>query len=63
MSGEDNSFPTALRGYAKSAVNDAFLDLNRDVLRLSTQNAQLVEELKQAKLEIEALSAKLEEVQ
>ena len=63
MSGEDTSFPTAMRGYAKAAVNDAFLDLNRDVLRLSTQNAQLVEELKQAKLEIEELSAKLEEVQ
>ena len=63
MSGDATSFPTAMRGYSKSAVDDAFLDLNRDVLRLSTQNAQLVEELKLAKAEIEQLTAKLEEVQ
>ena len=63
MSGEDLLFPTALRGYAKSAVDEAVLDLNRDILRLSAQNAQLVEELKQAKLEIDALSSKLEESQ
>jgi predicted RNase H-like nuclease (RuvC/YqgF family) len=52
-----------MRGYSKSAVDDAFLDLNRDVLRLSTQNAQLADELRQAKAQIEELSAKLEEVQ
>ena len=63
MSGEDLLFPTALRGYAKSAVDEAVLDLNRDILRLSAQNAQLVEELKQAKLEIDALSSKVEESQ
>jgi cell division septum initiation protein DivIVA len=63
MSGEDLLFPTALRGYAKAAVDEAVLDLNRDILRLSAQNAQLVEELKQAKLEIDALSSKLEESQ
>jgi cell division septum initiation protein DivIVA len=63
MSVEDASFPTALRGYAKSAVDEAVLDLNRDILRLSAQNAQLVEELKQAKLEIEAQNLKLEESQ
>ena len=63
MSGEDQVFPTAMRGYAKVAVDEAVLDLNRDILRLSAQNAQLVEELKQAKLEIDALGAKLEESQ
>jgi cell division septum initiation protein DivIVA len=61
MSGEDLLFPSALRGYAKGAVDEAILDLNRDILRLSSQNSQLVEELKQAKQEIEALSSKLEE--
>ena len=63
MSGDATSFPSAMRGYAKSAVDDAILDLNRDVLRLSTQNAQLADELKQAKATIEELNAKLEEVQ
>lgn len=63
MSGEALSFRSALRGYAKSAVDEAVLDLNRDILRLSAQNAQLVEELKQAKKEIEALSDKLNENQ
>ena len=63
MSGEELLFPTALRGYAKASVDEAVLDLNRDILRLSAQNAQLVEELKQAKLEIEALSAKIQESQ
>jgi cell division septum initiation protein DivIVA len=61
MSGEDPQFPTALRGYSRAVVDEAVLDLNRDILRLSAQNAQLVEELKQAKLEIEALGSKLEE--
>jgi cell division septum initiation protein DivIVA len=50
-----------MRGYARAAVDEAILDLNRDILRLSSQNSQLIEELKQAKLEIEALSSKLEE--
>ena len=63
MSGEDLSFRSALRGYAKAAVDEAVLDLNRDILRLSAQNAQLVDELKQAKQEVEALSAKLTESQ
>jgi len=63
LSGEATSFPTAMRGYLKSAVDDAFLDVNRDVLRLSTQNAQLVDELKQAKAQIDQLSAKLAEAQ
>jgi cell division septum initiation protein DivIVA len=63
MSDEDLKFPAALRGYARAAVDEAVLDLNRDILRLSAQNAQLVEELKQAKLEIEELSSKLDESQ
>lgn len=63
MSGEELLFPTSLRGYAKPAVDEAVLDLNRDLLRLSAQNAQLVEELKQAKQEIEDLSSKLQESQ
>jgi cell division septum initiation protein DivIVA len=63
MAGEDRLFPTSIRGYARASVDEAVLDLNRDILRLSAQNAQLVEELKQAKLEIEALSTKLEESQ
>ena len=61
MSTEDANFPSALGGYSKSAVNEAFLDLNRDVLRLSAQNSQLLEELKQAKLELDDLRAKLQE--
>jgi cell division septum initiation protein DivIVA len=61
MSSEDLLFPSALRGYARAAVDEAILDLNRDILRLSSQNSQLVEEIKQAKQEIEALSSKLEE--
>jgi len=63
LSSDAGSFKTVLRGYEKEAVDDALLDLNRDVLRLSTQNAQLVEELKQAKVQIAELAAQLEEVQ
>jgi len=63
MSTEDAKFPSALGGYAKARVDEAFLDLNRDVLRLSSQNSQLLEELKQAKLEIDELTAKLQETQ
>lgn len=61
MSGDENTFPSTMRGYAKAAVDEALLDLNRDALRLSTQNAQLAEELKQAKAEMQELENKLEE--
>jgi cell division septum initiation protein DivIVA len=63
MSGEEALFPRTLRGYATKAVDEAVLDLNRDILRLSAQNAQLVEELKQTKVEIESQKLKLEEAQ
>lgn len=62
MSSESTSFPSAMRGYSKQAVDEAVLDLNRDILRLSTQNAQLADELKEARSQIDQLTAKLAEV-
>ncbi|WP_296629999.1 hypothetical protein [Rhodoluna sp.] len=48
MSGEETEFPVVMRGYERAAVEDALRDLRKDLMRLSAQNAQLAQELKEA---------------
>ena len=48
MSGEETQFPIVMRGYERSAVDDSLLDLRKEIMHLSAQNAQLAAELKAA---------------
>lgn len=47
MSGESTDFPVVMRGYDRGQVDDAILDLKREIMQLSAQNAQLASELKE----------------
>jgi cell division septum initiation protein DivIVA len=62
LSGEENQFPSVIRGYDKEAVNEAIQELNRDLMKLSIQNTQLVEELRQARLALLEAQNALQEV-
>ena len=48
MSGEETQFPVVLRGYDRGPVDDAILDLRKELMLLAAQNAQLAQELKEA---------------
>ena len=48
MSGEETQFPVVMRGYERGPVDDAILDLRKELMQLSAQNAQLAQELKDA---------------
>lgn len=48
MSGEETQFPVVMRGYERGTVDDAILDLRKELMHLSAQNAQLAQELKVA---------------
>ena len=61
MSGEETEFPIALRGYERSAVEDALRDIRKDLMRLSAQNAQLVQELKETSAAREQAEAQIAE--
>ena len=50
MPAPDAEFPTAVRGYAREAVDELIRELRRDLLRVSTQNGQLATELREAQL-------------
>ena len=63
MSGESTEFPVVMRGYERGPVDDAIRDLNKDLMHLSAQNAQLAQELKEAKASREAVDALLSEVE
>jgi cell division septum initiation protein DivIVA len=53
LSGEETQFPVVMRGYERAAVDDAILDLRKELMHLSAQNAQLAQELKTALAELE----------
>ena len=61
MSVEETEFPVALRGYERGPVDDALLDLRKQVLQLSAQNAQLANELKETAKALETARADLQE--
>ncbi len=48
MSGEETQFPVVMRGYERGSVDDAILDLRKELMHLSAQNSQLAQELKAA---------------
>lgn len=48
MSGEETQFPVVMRGYERGTVDDAILDMRKELMHLSAQNAQLAQELKVA---------------
>ena len=59
MSLEENELPTAIRGYDKAAVDDAFKDFRKEILTLSAQNTTLASELRETS---EKLAAALHEL-
>jgi cell division septum initiation protein DivIVA len=62
LSGEETEFPIAMRGYERGPVDDALLDLRKEILQLSAANAQLAAELKNATKRLEQAEAQLNEV-
>ncbi len=62
LSAEDAVFPLVMRGYDREAVDDALLDLRRELLQLSAQNAQLASELRETSNRLLAAEGELTEV-
>ena len=56
---EQNEFPIVIRGYDREAVDDAFRNLERELLRLNAQNTQLAGEVRQAREQIGELEKQL----
>jgi cell division septum initiation protein DivIVA len=50
-----------MRGYERGPVDDAILDLRKELMQLSAQNAQLAQELKEATKTLEEAKASLSE--
>jgi cell division septum initiation protein DivIVA len=61
LSVEETEFPVALRGYERGPVDDALLDLRKQVLQLSAQNAQLANELRETSKALETAREELQE--
>ncbi|MFM2030489.1 MAG: hypothetical protein RI927_109 [Actinomycetota bacterium] len=61
MSGEETQFPVVMRGYERGTVDDAILDMRKELMHLSAQNAQLAQELKVAVEEREQAKLALSE--
>lgn len=62
LSGEETEFPLVMRGYDRELVDDALLDLRRELLQLSAQNAQLAAELRETSNRLVAAETQLAEV-
>lgn len=61
MSGEETQFPVVMRGYERGLVDDAILDLRKELMQLSAQNSQLALELKEATKALDEAKATLAE--
>ena len=48
MAADEGEFPIVMRGYDRDLIDDAIRDLRRQLLQVSTQNSQLVTELREA---------------
>ena len=48
MAADEAEFPVVMRGYDRDVIDDTIRDLRRQLLQISTQNAQLVTELREA---------------
>ncbi len=62
LSAEETEFPLVMRGYDREAVDDALIDLRRELLQLSAQNAQLASELRETSNRLIAAESQLAEV-
>lgn len=62
LSAEETEFPLVMRGYDRELVDDALLDLRRELLQLSAQNAQLASELRETSNRLVAAEGQLAEV-
>ena len=61
MSGEETLFPVVMRGYERDAVDRSILELRKELMQVSGQNAQLANELKEAQAQLEAARAAMAE--
>jgi cell division septum initiation protein DivIVA len=48
LAADEAEFPIVMRGYDRDLIDDALRDLRRQLLQISTQNSQLVTELREA---------------
>jgi NADH:ubiquinone oxidoreductase subunit H len=48
LAADEGEFPIVMRGYDRDLIDDAIRDLRRQLLQVSTQNSQLVTELREA---------------
>ena len=62
MSANETEFAIVMRGYDRETVDDSIRDLRREVLQVSSQNAQLATELREATQKLETALAELKEV-
>ena len=62
MSANETEFAIVMRGYDRGTVDDAIRDLRRELLQVSSQNAQLAAELREASQKLEASLDELKEV-
>lgn len=62
LSAEETEFPLVMRGYDRELVDDALLDLRRELLQLSAQNAQLASELRETSNRLIAAENQIAEV-
>jgi len=62
LSANETNFAVVMRGYDRAAVDDAILDLRKDLLKLNALNTQLATELREAHKVIEEQKAQLDEV-
>lgn len=58
---QDAEFPTGIRGYDRDVVDEAVRVLKRDLLQISTQNAQLISELREKTQLAEQLQQQVDE--
>ena len=61
MSANETNFAVVVRGYDRASVDDAILDLRKEILNLSALNSQLASELRQANKTVEDQARQLAE--
>jgi len=61
LSMTEAEFPIVMRGYDREAIDGVLRDLRRQILNLSTQNAQLATELREANEKASRLEKELAE--
>jgi len=62
LSANETEFAIVMRGYDRGTVDDTIRDLRREILQVSTQNAQLAGEVRDSTQKLESALAELKEV-